>query len=582
MLKTKLYIIIFFVTFVTICSKNSSIAKESIELNNKFQQEDFKGSGKYLAATFAKKIRQNHISYKMFLSVFAMNQHQIFLLQNSYKQALIANEMEHALAIAKTYISQGKISIFTALTLATDAIHNNNYKAAQAIIKPFVTSKNKNVLSGINAISLPFLYALSQAKQGMFDEANITMDNVQKKFPQNLSLLINFNKAIIYDLSSNNAKAKLEFDKIKSIDNLSYDVTRIIGNFYERNNNLKAAEEVYNNYNKRKFFETSNFVQEVNQLKNKNVSNKNLMKNYKYAISELFKEIAKILYNQRIEEESLIYLSLAMYLVPEDNESKLIKASYLENVQQYQKAIDIYKNIDKSSKRYWSSQLLIAENLYYLNKKKKSLQIIDNVYKKKPNNYSLLFGIAELLQLNKKYKKAEQLYTKIINDLSLSSSNNKNYWLLFFSRGISRERNNDFNGAEKDLKKALELKPNHPKILNYLGYTWIEHNINLKQALDMVMLAGKILPGDPQIIDSIGWGLYKLKLYDKSVLFLEKATEILPYDGTINYHLGNTYYKQKRFLEALYQWKKVLKYPSEDIDKKDIESKIKNIENNNF
>ena len=62
--------------------------------------------------------------------------------------------------------------------------------------------------------------------------------------------------------------------------------------------------------------------------------------------------------------------------------------------------------------------------------------------------------------------------------LKISSEEN---WYLYYSRGMSYERSNQWEKAEKDFLYALELSPMQPLVLNYLGYTWIDYGINLKK-----------------------------------------------------------------------------------------------------
>lgn len=572
-MKITLAIFIIALSSISIASEDNPVSKKEEPEKEHF----FTESGKYLMAQFARKTDNPELSYKMFLSVFSKNHNESFLLQDSYRQSLVANNFQNTLDIAKLYISRGKISVFSALILATDNINKKNYKAAEALMTPLINNKNKNILSDVNVFVVPLTYAWIKAQQGMTEEALEIIDDTHKMFPENLKLFTAFNKGIMYDLASQKKEAKSEFDKISGETKLSYNITKIIGNFYERNNDTETALKIYNDYNYNNLFKTNYFNQRIKDINNNKPSKDKIIKNHKSAISELFKEAAKIIYNEKIKEESLMYLSLAFQLNPEDTEIRFLKASFLENTRKYEDAIKIYEKIKEDSNEYLFAQLLIAENLYNLGEEKKSIEFIDNVYKKNPDNHSLMLSLAELMQLNKRYEESVEIYTKIINDLSLSDTDNKNYWFLFLSRGISHERLHNLDEAEKDLNKALKLNPNNPKILNYLGYTWIENNKNLNQALNMVILAGKISPKDPQIIDSIGWGLYKLKLYDKALLFLEKASEITPYDATINYHLGNLYYKKNRLTEAVYQFKRSLEYPSDDIDKKEIEDILKEL-----
>ncbi len=61
-----------------------------------------------------------------------------------------------------------------------------------------------------------------------------------------------------------------------------------------------------------------------------------------------------------------------------------------------------------------------------------------------------------------------------------------------------------------DLKRALVLAPNEPTLLNYLGYSWVDQNRNIPEALAMLEKAHTLKPTDGYIADSVGWAYYKL------------------------------------------------------------------------
>ncbi|MDP3896630.1 MAG: tetratricopeptide repeat protein, partial [Mesorhizobium sp.] len=108
--------------------------------------------------------------------------------------------------------------------------------------------------------------------------------------------------------------------------------------------------------------------------------------------------------------------------------------------------------------------------------------------------------------------------------------------------------------AEPNFRKALELFPNQPQVLNYLGYSWIDMNMNLEEGLDMIRKAVELRPSDGFIIDSLGWGYYRLGRFEEAVTELERAVALQPADPVLNDHLGDAYWRVGRKLEATFQW----------------------------
>jgi Flp pilus assembly protein TadD len=147
--------------------------------------------------------------------------------------------------------------------------------------------------------------------------------------------------------------------------------------------------------------------------------------------------------------------------------------------------------------------------------------------------------------------------------------------VIYYFRGICFERAKQWPKAEADLKKSLELFPDQPHVLNYLGYSWIDQGVNLDEGMRMIKRAVEQRADDGYIVDSLGWAYYRLGNMDEAVKHLERAIELKPEDPTINDHLGDAYWRVGRELEARFQWSHArdLKPEPEDLIK--IEQKLK-------
>jgi Flp pilus assembly protein TadD len=134
------------------------------------------------------------------------------------------------------------------------------------------------------------------------------------------------------------------------------------------------------------------------------------------------------------------------------------------------------------------------------------------------------------------------------------SSGGRSDWSTYYARGISYERAKQWPKAEADFKKALELFPDQPLVLNYLGYSWVDQGMNVPEAFKMLRRAVELRPTDGYIIDSLGWAYYRLGQYPEAVRELEKAIELKASDPVNNDHLGDAYWRVGRKLEAKFQW----------------------------
>jgi tetratricopeptide (TPR) repeat protein len=129
---------------------------------------------------------------------------------------------------------------------------------------------------------------------------------------------------------------------------------------------------------------------------------------------------------------------------------------------------------------------------------------------------------------------------------------------------MSYEQDGQWKKAEADLQAALAFQPDHPYVLNYLGYAWADQGTHLQEALEMIEKAVELRPGDGYITDSLGWVYYRMGRYKDAVPYLEQAVELMPYDPTINDHLGDAYWKVGRRLEAEFQWRRAKNHAEDE------------------
>jgi tetratricopeptide (TPR) repeat protein len=127
-----------------------------------------------------------------------------------------------------------------------------------------------------------------------------------------------------------------------------------------------------------------------------------------------------------------------------------------------------------------------------------------------------------------------------------------------FLRAMAHDGAGDWPGAEADLVAALEVHPDDPHMLNYLGYSWADRGERLDEALEMLERAAEARPGDYHIIDSVGWARFRLGDWAGAVEALERAAALAPYDPVVADHLGDAYWRAGRRAEARVQWRRAL------------------------
>lgn len=182
-------------------------------------------------------------------------------------------------------------------------------------------------------------------------------------------------------------------------------------------------------------------------------------------------------------------------------------------------------------------------------------------------------ALADTYRALGRYAEAEGIYGQLISELPELSRRD---WRLLFAQGATLHRLGRWPEAEAALKKALEVSPDQPEVLNYLGYQWVDGGVKVQDGLALVQRAVEQRPQDGYIIDSLGWAYFRLGQYDKAIEILERAIELSPGDAELNGHLGDAYWRAGRRIEARYQWRRVLTLSPTEEERAAAETRIAN------
>ena len=270
---------------------------------------------------------------------------------------------------------------------------------------------------------------------------------------------------------------------------------------------------------------------------------------------------------------ALLYVRLATYLKPEFPVAQLLMGDILDQSDRHADSIAIYQNIALNSPYSWLARLKMAANLDHIDRIDEAKALLEQMAEERPTEIEPLVRLGSFLRVREDFAGAEQAYNRAFQRLAEVTPN---YWSLYYYRGISRERQKKWSEAEKDFLKALELNPDQPYVLNYLGYSWVDQGVNLDRAKAMIERAVKQRRDDGYIVDSMGWVLYRLGAYGEAVQHLERAVELRPLDPIISDHLGDAYWRVGRRQEARFQWRRALSLDPEREEIGKIETKIEN------
>nr|WP_216665517.1 tetratricopeptide repeat protein [Pseudoruegeria sp. HB172150] len=295
------------------------------------------------------------------------------------------------------------------------------------------------------------------------------------------------------------------------------------------------------------------------------------IRNAKDGAAEVFLVVAGALQGETADGYTLLYSRAAEYLRPGFVDAILLSANLLESLERYELATEAYSRIPRDHPAFAAAELGRAEALHKSGKTEAAIEVMEQLTRLQPENPAIYVNLGDTLRGLERYEEASKAYDSAV---ALFEEPATGQWLVYFARGITHEREGRWEQAENDFRKALELNPGQPQVLNYLGYSFVEMGENLDEALDMIEQAVAASPNSGYIIDSLGWVQFQMGRYDDAVVNLERAAELMAVDAVVNDHLGDAYWAVGRLVEARFQWKRALSFEPEDDEAERIRRKL--------
>ncbi len=236
-----------------------------------------------------------------------------------------------------------------------------------------------------------------------------------------------------------------------------------------------------------------------------------------------------------------------------------------EAVEYFRKTILLAPDAPESRQAYYDLAMAQIE----IKQPEAALATLETARKKFSQNYPLemLTGMAYSAQ--KKYPQAIEHF--IAAEVVAQATDPKRLnFSFYFQLGAAYERKGDYDQAEKYFQKCLQLAPDYPEALNYLGFMWAEHGMKLDRARALIEKAVKAEPKNAAYLDSLGWVLFKLNQPKAALDYVLKAAELSEEpDPTLFDHLGDIYLALQKPEQARDAWRKSLGLePNEAVRKK--------------
>lgn len=289
-------------------------------------------------------------------------------------------------------------------------------------------------------------------------------------------------------------------------------------------------------------------------------------------IAEVFFTLATALQGEAEDAYTLIYTRVAGHLRPDHTEALLMTAGLLSAQGQFGLASETYALIPPDNPTFHIAEIGRAEALRAEGKVDAAIEVLQALSRSRPQIIVVQKSLADALRQEERFEEAATAYDAAIALAEQTAS--REDWVLYYSRAICNERLKKWDKAEPDFRKALELAPDQPSVLNYLGYSYLEMNTNLDEALSMIERAVAAEPDSGYIVDSLAWGLFRLGRYDEALPHMERASLLEPVDPIVTDHLGDVYWAVGRTLEAQFQWRRALSFDPEEKEADRIRRKL--------
>ncbi len=522
-------------------------------------------SGSYVAGKFAEMNRDFSRASDYFIDLVSRGKTTDSILGKAIVYSSISGEFDISLAIARKIDGTNLIFRPSSLLLFADAINKRDKKL---LTQSF--AKHKNQLPNFfKKITNFWMLIINNKKEEAFRFINsIEVNNETQLKVIHYNQLLGYVYFDDYDLAStlylNGEFNEFLFDS---------DSALAIAYYFFKKGNIKISEEISekikratnNTYYSLRFLETIKGLKDIKKFD-----------------VDPYKQLAEIFFrwSQTTNEQEkgyvtkLFYLSLALHASRSSTFFKLKLAEILVKLDNNNLVVRGLEDIQGTDIFYLDTILQHVTALTQNDQRKKAEIIINKLLEKNYYSSEILKFYGNVQRKNFLYSDSISTYTKAL-EAAENEGNLKETWSILFLRGIAYERQKNWSFAEKDFIRALEINPDQPQILNYMGYSLLERKEKLDQAMRMILKANEKAPDSYHIIDSLGWAFYRIGNFEEALFHLERAMALESLDPIVNDHLGDTFWKLDRKREARFQWKKALNLDPDEKDAKKIKEKIK-------
>ena len=448
--------------------------------------------GHYLASRFAQASGDLGAAVDLLGFALAADPDNVQLLRTDYNLMVSEGQMSDALTLAKRLQAAGSLDGVGRVGLAVDRAKAGDYAAADAY------------LSGLDAAE--------KALQPLG-----AVNGFEPLYQLQLGLLS--------DKAGKTTEAAEHYAKAMQLANeQAFRMVEIVANFDLRQGKKKEALALYDSFDQG--HPNNLLTQSLRKAAESGAKTAPIVATSLDGMGEALFQLSVLLQTEASNDAALLLARMALYARGDDPIYLALLADILDAENRTADALAAYRQVPPDAPYGWQAEVKVGEELHRLGRDDEAVAYLKKLVETRTDRSEAAIELGDTLRATKQFADAVKAY----------------------DTAIAR--------AEKDFKKALQLQPDHPYVLNYLGYTWVDRGEHLKEAIKMLQKAVEQKPDDGFIVDSLAWAYYRLGQYDKAVVYQEKAVSLEPGDSVLNDHLGDIYWKLGRHNEARFQWQR--------------------------
>src|ERR1700687_4944217 len=520
-------------------------------------------SGSYLAARHASVERDAASAATFYRSALRTDPKNNELLDRAFISSLADGDIDESVKLADRILTIDKSNRVARLVVGVRDLKLKKYASAQLNI-------NQSIRGPITDLVATLLSSWASYGAGDTKAAVASIDKLTG--PEWYPIFKDLHSGMILELAGKEKDAGTRFERAYKLDDSMLRVAGAYARWLSGTKDDAAAMGIYESFDKK----LARHPLVLEGLRDTKAGKKlsPLVDSPQTGAAEALYGIGATLTRRGGENLALVYLQLALYLAPNHPLALLSLADLYESVKKPTMAIKVYERMPASSPLKRNARIQLATNLDAADRSDEAIKILKGVTAEDPKDIEAIMALGNIERGRKKFADCAQTYSDGL--AAIPEASEKTNWVYFYYRGICEERSKQWSKAEADMRKALDLQPEQPHVLNYLGYSWIDQGINLDEGMKMIKRAVDQRPDDGYIVDSLGWAYFRIGNYEDAMKNLERAIDLKPEDPTINDHLGDAHWRIGRTLEAKFQWAHArdLKPEPEELPK--IEAKIEN------